>query len=844
MSASPINNLLRKSSGCILVISALVVAQIPFGFGYWISEFNAPPVSGDYNLVIKANYKNLVGFHVLNLSVLDYTQSSPNLVIKPLPQEGEATSIKLNFEITLDGKLVKNLRASSVILVFEHEETSIYKQAGQLSGGEGRFSMTVGIPFKGGYKALVYVEAEEAGQVYSGTFLYEFSSNRISPELELQLKLDHRVLTPGEPFSMDMRLIMGLEEVAGANLFTAFLDGLEAMLSWNHNSRFYEASLNAPGKEGIYKVYVYAESQDFSRYFDIYVLDPGLNHSDKCSILRDDTCSSREDARKCFAEYRNGGTFLTEDIIIECMLNSGFGPTLEFFCESSRVGDLNADGLLNEIDAYIMAQYVLAAPEGFERQRYVSCADFNRDSIVDEEDFRCLVNVVGGKWFGGIGGGICLDFDTSSPLKGDLDRDKKITDVDVAMFQELVKMASWLDMPLQILNHTDFDQDSMLTPKDTKCLEAFLGLDLDNRNQLTIKEQVPAACLDIYNLDACKGIPGDMDGDTVIDEVDEILLMMASREAMPGSLIDMSCADVNEDLRLTYEDEICIKSYVSGDVEKYFVCINCMDELPQEVFSTIEICNDGWDNDCDGLVDRTSEDPEKDWCGCMEDTPCEMLFDLDRGAEIGASMGEAMPPKQGDPKANTKGALVCRDVSWDGDGYKWMRIVPCSDQVECETSACDHRTNLCAYDGEKYEWYPEASPPEETDDPNDDPKTCDDGHDNDCEGGDKPCKSFMTWLPIIIGAAVFFAVVIAPYTIGAFAMQGATITTTAPVTVTTAAGTTTFAAGSTITIPAGAFITTSAMPAVTASVALGPTLSTAGSAMGFASTGTSMATSP
>jgi len=404
-------------------------------------------------------------------------------------------------------------------------------------------------------------------------------------------------------------------------------------------------------------------------------------------------------------------------------------------------------------------------------------------------------------------------------------------------------MADRLEIPADIIDHTDFNQDGVIDFDDSHCLERFLGLDLGDRRELNLNEQVPAECMEIYHLDQCRNIPGDLNGDRVIDEVDEILIMMANREAMPQSIVRMACADVNNDDRVTDEDELCVKAYVSGDIEGYFVCIDCRESMPLEALSLIEICNDGWDNDCDGLVDRTSVNPAKDWCTCMEDTPCEMLFDLDRGTNIGATIDEAMPPSEDNPLANTQGALVCREMSWDTEGYKWTRIVPCSDQIECETSTCDHRTNLCAYDGENHDWYPEAAPPDENDDPGGSPVTCEDGHDNDCRGGDEKCKS-NAWIAIVVAIVVLVAIVLAPYVVGAFAAKGMTVTTTTSVTVTSGGTVTTVAAGSSLTLPAGTFISAGALETLAGVSTFAPTLQVASAASSLAATGTSMATAP
>jgi len=329
------------------------------------------------------------------------------------------------------------------------------------------------------------------------------------------------------------------------------------------------------------------------------------------------------------------------------------------------------------------------------------------------------------------------------------------------LMNELIYAAQQdISMPDYVLKTCDFNQDGRITVEDSLCMQYFNGMELGNPATLLAAGQtIPSSCMNVYTLDQCQGIPGDINGDLKIDELDEILIMLVEAEQITGD--DESCSDVNEELGVTIEDVECVKSYVNGNREYYFICIGCSDITPAAYRAEYEICNDGFDNDCNGLTDRTSMNPADDWCMCNANTPCWMVWDSDGGVVPGISDG------------NVK---VCRKNNWDentnatagaASGYRWSSPMEflCDENKECETTECKDTLWKCMYDSTNgFTWIDSPSKaPKEDDDPMGSPKTCEDGYDNDCLCGDMKCKeieagnmfsSWQFWVGFVLGAVL------------------------------------------------------------------------------------------
>jgi hypothetical protein len=428
-------------------------------------------------------------------------------------------------------------------------------------------------------------------------------------------------------------------------------------------------------------------------------------------------------------------------------------------CDSAYKGDLNGNKQHDIEDLELLQSVILPLSQSM-RQDYVKCADYDRDGDVDESDLRCLTNVISHKWVGDMNGGVCFDISFDTALKCDTNGDYFIDSEDSVAMRDLVEAANdGVGMTEEILDTCDFDGDERITYEDWECLDYFEGMDLDDPTTLLAGRTIPGKCMNIYNLDKCASIPGDLNGDIAINEIDEILIMLIKEEQITG--YDMQCADVNGDGIVTDEDIVCVKSYTAGDLETYYTCINCDESIPEEYRALVEICNDGYDNNCDGLVDRTSTEAAVDDCNCGSHTDCFYNWDNDNGQVPGVDDG------------NIK---VCRKFTWEdngsaissNDGYKWVYAIEmqCGEDKECENVECKDTAWKCAFDGTSWDWYENPSDLEaENDDPMGSPKVCEDGYDNDCACGDRECKelesgdmfsSWEFWIGAVLGAALSF----------------------------------------------------------------------------------------
>jgi hypothetical protein len=359
---------------------------------------------------------------------------------------------------------------------------------------------------------------------------------------------------------------------------------------------------------------------------------------------------------------------------------------------------------------------------------------------VDNDDLKCLTNVVGKKWWGDFNGGVCFDATYDSPLKGDLSGDKFVKDDDEALLKKILKATGYgIEMPPLVLGAVDFNQDEKITQQDVTCLDYFLGMELAKpETMLAAGQTIPADCMNIYHLDECKDIRGDLNGDLRIDSMDEILIMLANAKQITG--YDAACADVNKDNRITLEDVACVKDYTEGNRDQFFACIGCTDNTPPGYRQLEEVCGDGYDNNCDGLVDKTSTNALTDLCGCTDQTECWRVVDADGGTVPGVDDG------------NVK---VCRKVEWGAgseeatggnavSGYQWMApsALACTKDRECKSMLCADTVYKCAYGAHGWKWYDtEVGLPVETDSPGATPKTCADTFDNDCNCGDRACAT-------------------------------------------------------------------------------------------------------
>ena len=353
----------RKFFEISIVLFSLILAQIPFVFGAWVSDFNAPYASGDHNLIITAKYENITGTYHMGLTVYEYVLASLGLSVKPLLQLEDYPPILLKYEITLNGQPVQSLVTSTVGLFFTYEGVTLATTASPLEGSDGIFSTLADVPFRGEYTAQIYIEVEEDTKIYSGTFISIFYSSQASPDLEIIPHLEHRVFTPLEIFEVKARMRFKEVDIEGSNLLRAALIDTDSSLGWDDSQYVYKTSLTAPGEEGIYKTYFYAVGQEFFETEYVYIVDPTKEKSEICPIIDGRSCNYPTEARRCFVVYRSGESFMSEDQLIECILDARYPEAIEFLCDPSVIGDLDGDGELDPDDVYVLSEYILAIPE-------------------------------------------------------------------------------------------------------------------------------------------------------------------------------------------------------------------------------------------------------------------------------------------------------------------------------------------------------------------------------------------------------------------------------------------------------------------------------------------------
>jgi hypothetical protein len=623
----------------------------------------------------------------------------------------------------------------------------------------------VDTPLKGQYLAVVDIVIRKGTQYYGGEFRTAFDSDTMSPDVKITYKTDKKVLTPSETFTVEAQVLFGTQALPGLGIVKANIYGSTKALAWNSLKRAYKAEFTAPEKEGIYLLAVYADGQDYLMQGKIYVADVAKAKSARCSMSAGVTtgCTDMKDVRRCAADWKSGNIALKEDQLVSCFESATGGMIFESVICGANKGDLDGDAELDTDDVDLLQNLILPLSPNA-RKDYEKCADYNLDGFVDNEDLKCLSNVVANKWYGDFNGGICLDAVYDSPLKGDLTGDKFVKDDDVVILKKLVAAATaGVKIPRLILDATDFNRDGKLTQEDLSCINYFVGMQFSKpETMLAAGQTIPKQCLNIYDLSKCKNIRGDLNGDLRIDSVDEILIMLVNAKQI--SSYKLACADVNKDGIISLEDVVCVKAYNSNERDKYFACIGCTENTPPDYREPYEVCGDGWDNDCDGLTDKTSTDALSDDCRCNDKTPCWMVQDADGGTKPGVNDG------------NVK---VCRKVEWgvggtegleNNSGYNWMSPsqLTCQKDRECKSMLCAGTVYKCAKGAREFKWYNiDEGLPIETDDPNAAPKTCEDQYDNDCNCGDRKCAkqdegesmfgSGSFWIGAIAGLALGWA---------------------------------------------------------------------------------------
>jgi hypothetical protein len=657
----------------------------------WTADCRAPSETGEYDISIQAKHAGNTGRYASEFEVRQYAPGAGLITITPIFTTHGKPPLELYYEIEFNGSLVTHLTNQSTRLTYLNSPGAYAGEAGELSlvSGYDYWSLTADVPYKGEYRLTMTVEVFSNGVFYEASYAAGFTATEHSSKLRAEVHLSDRVLTPSQLFTTDIILSFDGRVLPNLEIVEAFYDGVFHMVPWQQARRLYSLNSLAPPYEiCTTRIRFLINGLEIAPQESIHIINTGGTTSISCPLDRGASCNSIEDVRKCIHNHNERLSYYEEAQLMTCV-TSGCGLTVNPTCPSNNKGDLEPDCIIDEVDVYIAEEWLGAIRSQTDRNLLVPCLDMNNDEVVNDADLECLRRVRSGLWYGDVDGwddgngtcgrpmkgGFCFDISTSSPLPGDMVYDGKIDRHDVEVMEKIITATSAGVTPHEdMLAVADFNQDGKIDQQDLECLKHFMTVDFDTGYVLQTSATIPPSCMNIFGLE-CRGVRGDLNGDGNIDEMDMIILRLMATGMLPIIPSISACADINNDGLIDNDDVLCMESYLSGDQETWLICLDCPANLPPEAYGQ-EICNDGYDNNCDGLKDM--EDPH---CECGPETPCDMKWDEDGGTSPGVSDG------------NYK---VCRKVSWSsavtgGTGWKWYTEdeIACTSERQCGAITCE-----------------------------------------------------------------------------------------------------------------------------------------------------------
>ena len=694
----------------------------------WRAACIAPNTTGNYELVFSVNYDGKTGTESVPVEVRKYASGFGMITITPLFSTHEDPPLRLYYDIQFNGRPVEDIAGQRLEVIYRDSPRAYAGEVSSLTRENEYWTLDANVPFKGDYMLKMYIEVLENGTYYNTSYIATFTAKSNSDGLSADVYISKRILNVLESFDVEVTLSFEGTPIKEFRLLELRAGDVIHSMPWVRAKHLYALQVAAPQHETcMFDMDLLIKGEPITKKERAYVIDTSKTKSALCPLERQASCDSIEDVRSCIHKQETGEAYFQEQQLLAC-ITAACGYALPPTCPSTNKGDLLVDCLLDEEDITLAEEFLNVVKSQRDRNLFVPCMDMDNDGDVDTDDLTCMRNVVSTKWYGDRGeegslggicpglmhGGFCFDIDTDAALPGDLKMDGRINRDDEVIMNKIISAADAGVTPhADILSVADFNADGVLDQTDLDCLKNFYAINFNTGEVAKTTSQIPLECFGIFNLQ-CTGTKGDMNADGEITDVDYIIVQFIANGQLAGCPEEIRiCADINSDGIVNEDDILCIQSFLTGDRQDWLICLDCEKNMPPAAYGQ-EICGDGFDNDCDGI-----KDPQ-DICQCNSHTPCDMKKDADGGARPGIDDGNYR---------------VCRDLSWDQMGYRWVSRgeISCTSSRQCETIACEGDERICSsVDGSKGKWYRRDELPRER---------CGDGWDNDCVGGDKQCST-------------------------------------------------------------------------------------------------------
>lgn len=655
--------------------------------GSWSANCTAPNTTGQYEVLVKAEHQSLFGEYASPLEVRAYLSGSGILKVTPVMTTHGSPPIALYYDITLNNVQVTSLFNYTTTLKYLPSQNAYPGELKNFSraASTGYWNMQADVPYKGDYQITLHLDAAINGTHYTGTYTLGFTSEANSDSLIANAYPSDSILTPLESLLVEVELTFKGKVASGLTVFELFSDGVFYTLLWNPQTSLYKVQYAVPQDEvctSKLRFIVNGEEIDANNGpVDIHILDLSETKAGTCPLDRSESCDSVEEVRKCVYNNEAEISVYSQEQMTTCIAS---GCSMSFSeCGTANKGDMDLDCKLTDSDVGLFETYLQTVESMSSRNKRASCMDMDNDEDVDKDDLTCLKNLASGKWYGDsesnimsdascspqMDGGFCFDIDIDSELPGDMAKDGKLDVNDGNVMEDIITAASaGVTPPQELLDIADFNMDGAINSVDLECIERFYPVDFTTGEVLSISSTIPDYCMRIFGMECSTG-KGDLNADGQVTLQDLIIMKLMVYEYLntPSSIIP--CADINSNGDVGDYDLECLQAYFD-DWDKWLACLNCDSALPEKASYSIEICNDGYDNDCDGLTD--DEDTR---CACTAATPCAMRWDTDGGLSPGIEDGNyricaKMPEKSYEWLNLTAINSYCDESSQWKDAYK------------------------------------------------------------------------------------------------------------------------------------------------------------------------------